>query len=74
MLTTLIKDEVPKAQIYVYAINNKYEASKSDEYSTNVDTKRELMGLNSSLYFGEIMENIDILIPFDKVDIHKDLK
>lgn len=73
-----MKDECPKAPVFLYSVNNK-NVVEMDEHSgenerTNAETRQELINLNQSLFFSETEENIELVIPFDTVDIGKNQK
>jgi hypothetical protein len=46
----------------------------SEDEITNFETRKSLISLNQSLFFSEIMENIDLVIPFDNIKIGSKLK
>ena len=57
IIEKIIKDEAPKAPVYLFSMNNKvnYDTSGlSPEELTNMETKKELIGLNQSLFFSEL--------------------
>ena len=60
--TDYIKDEVPKAPVYLYAIETKNPYSKKSE-----ETKFELAKLNKSLWLGEMLPTFDLVIPFNSL-------
>ena len=72
-MTYFLKDEAPKAPVYIYSINNSNKISVDEEATeeerTNAITRQNLMDLNHSLYLGETLENIELMIPFDKIHI-----
>lgn len=41
----------------------------TEEESTNLETRKSLINLNQSLFFSEVLENIELAIPFDKIRI-----
>ena len=78
IVTYFLKDEAPKAPIYVYSINNSQKVHIDDQSTederTNAITRQSLIDINQSLYFSDSLENIELLIPFDKVQIGKSVK
>jgi len=46
----------------------------TDEEATNLETRKSLINLNQSLYFSEILEHIELAIPFDSIQIGSTLK
>ena len=73
MVTHYLKDESPKAPVYIYAVNNDNKLliteTMSEEERTNMQTRQELMNLNQSLFMSEVSENVEMVIPFDTIDI-----
>ena len=62
MATEFIRDEVPKAPIYLYALEgaNPYRR-KADE------VKFDLFKLNKCLWLGEMVPTFDLVIPFNSL-------
>lgn len=46
----------------------------SEEEATNLETRKSLINLNQSLYFSEVLEHIELAIPFDQIRIGATLK
>lgn len=78
IITYFLKDEAPKAPIFVYSVNNSQKIHIDDQATederTNAVTRQSLIDVNQSLYFSESLENIELLIPFDKIKIGKAVK
>lgn len=78
MITYFLKDEAPKAPVYIYSVNNSQKIQIQDEADeaerTNAQTRQQLVDINQSLFFSEITENADLIVPFDKVEIGKSLQ
>ena len=67
IIEKIIKDEAPKAPVYLYSINNRVNFETdglSPEELTNMETKMELIALNQSLLFSEL-HDIELTVPFD---------
>ena len=62
MTTEYIRDEVPKAPLYLYAIESPNPYSKKSDA-----VKFELFKLNKSLWMGEMLTTFDIVIPFNSL-------
>ena len=62
MSAEYIKDEVPKAPIYLYAVETKNPYQKKTE-----EIKFELAKLNKCLWLGEMLQNYDLVIPFNSL-------
>ena len=62
MTTEYIKDEVPKAPIYLYAIESENPYKKASQ-----EVKFELFKLNKSLWLGEMLSSFDLTIPFNSL-------
>ena len=62
MTTEYIKDEVPKAPVYLYAVETANPFKKSTE-----DVKFSLAKLNKCLWLGEMLPNFDLVIPFNSL-------
>jgi len=45
-----------------------------EQEATNLETRKSLINLNQSLYFSEVLENIELAIPFDHIKIGSKLK
>ena len=60
--TEYIRDEVPKAPIYLYAIESQNPFKKASE-----EIKFELFKLNKSLWLGEMVTTYDLVIPFNSL-------
>lgn len=77
IIERILKDEAPKAPVYLYSINNDFakddDTALNEEEMTNRETRNELIGLNQSLLFGEL-QDIELVVPFDKIRIGKGLK
>lgn len=77
MITYFLKDEAPKAPVYIYSVNNSQKIQIEDEADeaerTNAETRQQLIDINQSLFFSEITEIADLVIPFDHVEIGKSL-
>lgn len=82
MINYFLKDEVPKAPVFIYSINNQNrfdlmgaeESKMDDEDIINLEKMRELGALNKSLFFSEFEENVDLVVPFDTVAIGEHVK
>lgn len=81
MINYFLKDEAPKAPVYIYSINNqnKFDLENlgddvDDDDIINLEKMRELGALNKCLFFSEFEENVDLVVPFDTVDIGKGVK
>lgn len=76
--TYFLKDEAPKAPVYLYSVNNEnvvdFSQLESEEERTNAETRQELMNLNLSLFLSETQENYELVVPFDVLQIGKNLK
>ena len=46
----------------------------NEEEATNLETRKSLINLNQSLYFSEVLEHIELAIPFDKIKVGSELK
>lgn len=46
----------------------------SDEERTNLQMRQSLIDLNNSLFMSEALENVDMLVPFDKIKIGSEMK
>ena len=77
MITYFLKDEAPKAPVYVYSVNNSQKIQIEDEADeaerTNAMTRQQLIDINQSLFFSEITEISDLVIPFDQIQVGKSL-
>jgi len=62
MSTEYIRDEMPKAPIYLYALETQNPYKKSKDA-----TKFDLFKLNKSLWLGEMLETFDLVIPFNSL-------
>lgn len=77
MINYFLKDEAPKAPVYIYSVNNqnRFDLQNIDEGGMdadaiiNVEKMRELGALNKSLFFSEFEENVDLVVPFDTIEI-----
>lgn len=74
IITIHLKDEAPKAPIFLYSINNhnKVDFNGAEEADkTNLETRQKLIDLNYSLFLSESLDNIELMIPFDKISLGK---
>ena len=62
MISEYIKDEVPKAPIYLYSIKNSNNFDSQDEH---YETKRAIEALNNSLWLTELSSIVDVVMPMD---------
>lgn len=83
MITYFLKDEAPKAPVFLFCINNQNrfdmvaeDAKKNmnGEEVINLDLMKQLGALNKSLFFSEFDENVDLVLPFDEISIGSELK
>jgi hypothetical protein len=68
IITYFLKDEAPKAPVFLYSINNenKVNFEGADEAEkTNLETRQKLIDLNYSLFLSESLEHIELMVPFD---------
>ena len=78
MLTirNILRDESPKSMVYVYSVKNQvvFPYGKDELEQEAIDHKKKLVELNQTLFYSDnIFENIDLLVPFDKVSIGSNL-
>jgi hypothetical protein len=67
--TEFVKDECPKAPILLYAIEG------ANTYREDSDkAKFDLFKLNRGLWMGEMLENFDMVIPFDCAQMQANFK
>ena len=62
MATEYIRDEVPKAPILLYAVENANPYKKKEE-----EVKFNLAKLNKCLWLGEMLPTFDMVIPFNSL-------
>lgn len=83
MITYFLKDEAPKAPVFLFCVNNQNrfdmvaeDAKKNmnGEEVINLDLMKQLGALNKSLFFSEFDENVDLVLPFDEISIGSELK
>lgn len=83
MITYFLKDEAPKAPVFIFCLNNqnKYDMVTEDAKKNmngdeviNHDLMKQLGALNKSLFFSEFDENVDLVLPFDQISIGTELK
>ena len=83
MINYFLKDEAPKAPVFIYSINNqnKFDLVTDDSKSKmesddiiNLELMQQLGALNKSLFFSEFEENVDLVVPFDEISIGKEMK
>lgn len=77
MITYILKDEAPKAPVYIYSVHNSHKIdmdSMDEQERTNAQTRQLLLDINQSLFMSEITENSELLIPFDEVRLGSKLK
>lgn len=78
VVTYFLKDEAPKAPVYLFSVNNQYQFEESEglseEEATNLETRKELIALNQSLSLSETLENIELVIPLDTIKVGKQLE
>ena len=62
MSVEYIRDEVPKAPLYLYALETSNPYKKAKE-----EIKFDLFRLNKSLWLGEMLDTFDLVIPFNSL-------
>ena len=69
--TYFLKDEAPKAPVYLYSVNNENKVDmsslESEDERTNAETRQQLMDLNLSLFMADVQEDYELVVPFDVV-------
>ena len=68
----VIKDEAPKAPVYLYSINNPVSIKVSND-ETNPDMQRELLSINQAMLYSAL-EDIDMVVPFDQIKLGEKTK
>lgn len=65
LVQELIKDEIPKAPISLFAIKNEYYR----EFNEEMRQRTDLLDLNRSLWLSELTPLSDIIVPLDCVQL-----